>query len=285
MPIRLTVSDYSVDGKTPVVFDGSKVMERVLDSPIFHTSTYGDGDRQFGDAMLRMEFPTAPASWSLTLSPSVGPVLDIVAPPGTVRVFKSNSGSLLAVVDDDTVIDGPIGKMLGAPGFTYDKYVVFISSNALEHDAFGYHGAVFLSHRSEEHVYAYNSWLEGVGDLFSIPSPDAATLSHEVAETIHDAFFGPLVSSTLLWGDAFGGNRCFQKFIEVGDAIEDAPGPVQLYKQPVQIGGLQRVYTLQNEALLPWFERQRPSTAMSGAYSFPSTSALTSPAPLTCRTH
>ena len=128
-------------------------------------------------------------------------------------------------------------------------------------------------------VYTYTSWLEGLNDAFKVPSPDAATLAHEIAESTHD----PLITSkTLVWGDAFRDNRCFQSLIEVGDAVEYAPAKQQLWKQTVQNGGTVETYTLQTEALLPWFERQTPSPALNGAYSFPDFASLTSAAPLTC---
>jgi len=57
---------------------------------------------------------------------------------------------------------------------------------------------------------------------------------------------------------------------------------VQNWRQPVLREGKEVFYTLQTEALLPWFERQTPSQALDGTYSFPNTSALTSAAPLTC---
>lgn len=34
--------------------------------------------------------------------------------------------------------------------------------------------------------------------------------------------------------------------------------------------------TMQTEALLPWFERESPSSAVAGAYSYPDTTILTS---------
>jgi hypothetical protein len=38
------------------------------------------------------------------------------------------------------------------------------------------------------------------------------------------------------------------------------------------------VYHPQNEALLQWFQRKKPSDALDGAYSFPDETLLTSPA-------
>ena len=281
VPIRLTVSDYSVDGKHPLVLDGSKAIASILGSPIFQVSPYDAGNLQFSDAMLRTEFPDAPARWHTSFSPSVAAPIDIVAPPGTVKVYKAASGRLMGVIVDSSIID--VGRDSPIPtwlrGASPRTYVVFVTYNALESSAFGYHADRYDKKANTATVYTYTSWLEGVDDLFTIPSPDAATLAHEIAEVVHD----PLsTSKTLLWGDAFRHNKCFQSWIEVGDAVEDAPAKVQLWKQTVQGGGRVKTYTLQTEALLPWFERQTPSTALGGAYSFPDAQSLTTAAPLTC---
>ena len=281
VPIRLTVPDVSADGKTPVVFDARQVTASMLNSPIFQPSVYASGDLTFVDAMLHAEFPLAPASWSTIYEPRVGEVLNIKAPAHAVKVYTSKSGALLGIVNDDKVIDAAIFKAVG--NYPSTTHVIFVTYNALEHDAFGYHDMLDVAPKQgggrDIAVFTYTSWLVGVDDLFTTPSPDADTLAHEIAEVTHD----PLSTSlTREWGDAFGHNACFQDFIEVGDAIEDAPAAVQNWTQPVTIDGVTTDYTLQNEALLPWFERQKPSSALNGAYSFPSTTALTKPAPLNC---
>ena len=281
VPIRLTVSDYSVDGVHPLVLDGTRAIKSMLGSPIFQVSPYAAGNWQFADAMLRTEFPDAPNHWHTVFTPSVAAPIDIVAPPGTVKVYKAKSGALLGVIVDSHIID--VGRNSPIPtalrGASPQTYLVFVTYNALESAAFGYHSFRFDRKANTATIYTYTSWLEGVNDLFTIPSPDAATLAHEIAEVVHD----PLITSkTLLWGDAFRHNKCFQPYIEVGDAVEYAPAKVQLWKQTVQFGGTVKTYTLQTEALLPWFERQTPSTALGGAYSFPDISSLTTAAPLTC---
>jgi hypothetical protein len=281
VPIRLTVSDYSVDGKHPLVLDGTKAVASMLASPIFQASAWPAGNLQFEDAMLRTEFPTASGGWRTQFSPSVAAPIDIVAPAGAVKVYKSKSGALLGVIVDDSIIDrgrdSPIPTAVRAA--SPQTYVVFVTYNALENAAFGYHSDRIDQKSHTATIYTYTSWLVGVDDLFTIPSPDADTLAHEISEATHD----PLgTSRTLLWGDAFRKNRCFQTYIETGDAVEDAPAPVQNWRQPIEVDGKEKLYTLQTEALLPWFERQSPSTALGGAYSFPNTFALTTAAPLTC---
>jgi len=64
--------------------------------------------------------------------------------------------------------------------------------------------------------------------------------------------------------------------------VEDAPAHIQLREQVIGFGAQARVYTLQNEALLPWFEPKMPSEALAAAYSSPIFWVLISAAPLTC---
>jgi hypothetical protein len=282
VPIRLTISDFSENGKTPLVLDATKVTGQILRSPIFKESDYTTGFQQFGDAMLHAEFPEAPANWHTILKPTVGPAMDIKVAAGASQIVRSKSGKFLAIVKDEA-LDDPIFAAMKSGTYPSDQYVIFITYNALEEDAFGYHDAVFREAKSQENIFTYSSWLVDVDDLFTIPSPDTATLSHEVAETIHDAFLGDLSSRTLLWGDPFDHNKCFQSFIEVGDAVEDAPAHIQLHQQVVGRGKNATIYTLQNEALLQWFQRKMPSDALAGAYSFPDIWVLPDPAPLTCK--
>jgi hypothetical protein len=64
-----------------------------------------------------------------------------------------------------------------------------------------------------------------------------------------------------------------QDDLEVGDAIEgltDATFPIKMHG---------RTYHPQNEALLPWFEFQSPSTAIGAAYSYPNETLLTTLSP------
>jgi hypothetical protein len=277
VPIRLTVSDYTVNGATPLVLDASQVVASMLASPFFNASTYASGHRQFIDGMLHTDFPGAAASWSVNYAPTVGATLSITAPAKSVKVYKDKSGAYLATVEQDAVIDSAIAKALAA--YSPSTVVIFVTYNALEHDAFGYHDFAYTAGDKGAVVYAYTSWLVGVDDAFTVPSPDGATLAHELAELTYD----PLITSvTLKWGDAFNNNKCFQRTIEVGDAVENAPASLQLATQSVTVGGATNTYTVQNEALLAWFERDTPSPALGGAYSFPNPRSLTKAAPLTC---
>ena len=277
VPIRLTVPDYLVHGQ-PLVLDGQRVITDMLDSPIFHASDYDSGSGlQFTDAMLHAEFTAAPKNWHLRLSPSVAPVIDVSTTPGQTDVYVAKSGRYAAVINDN-VVDKAILKSIRA-NFDPSAYVIFVTYNALEGGAFGYHSGLMNKDRTGLEIFTYTSWLEGVGDVFGLPSPNADTLAHEAAEVVHDAFG---TSQTLVWGDWFNHNRCFQTYIEVGDAVEDAPPKVQNTRQTVIVNGKKRDFTVQSEALLPFFTRTYPSNAIHQAYSWPNETAILGPAPLYC---
>jgi hypothetical protein len=277
VPIRLVVSDFIVNG-APLVLDATPQMKDIENSPIFTASKFDSGNLQFADAMLHAEFPQAPKQWHLLFSPSVAPTIDVVAPAGAVQVSQSKSGKYLGVINDGAVFNKVFNTVLKNQS-TANTYVVFVTYNSLFAQAFGFHSDYVNKAGTTAIVWAYNSWLKGVDDLFTLPSPNADTFAHETAETVHDALG---LSLTLEWGDWFNNNRCFQPYIEVGDAVEDARAKVQNYHQSVTVNGKKVIYTLQTEAMLPWFERQYPSTAIHGAYSFPGETALLGPAPFTC---
>jgi hypothetical protein len=277
VPIRLTIPDASQNGSTPVVLDATRIVKHILASPLFQ-AVPANGNRQLADGMLAAEFPNHAAGWSTNLSATVAPPLDITAPAGTVQTIQSKSGRVLGIVRQGSVINKPIAE--AARQYSPHQLPIFITYNALLRSAFGYHSFVFGADKSQAIAYIYSSWLEHVNDALGEPSPDAATLSHEVSETVHDPV---LTSRTRKWGDPFGQNRCFDTLIEVGDVIEFAPFKIQYYKEAAMVGSRQRIFTLQNEALLPWFERQTPSQAQGGAYSYPSQTTLTAAAPLDCK--
>lgn len=102
-------------------------------------------------------------------------------------------------------------------------------------------------------------------------------MSHEISEAFDDPFINNLVPA---WQFPNEPGTC-QDDLEVGDPVELLSSAVF----PVKIFGV--TYHPQTEALLQWFEQKSPSNAISGAFSYPNTKALTSPAtafgPLTCQ--
>jgi hypothetical protein len=98
-------------------------------------------------------------------------------------------------------------------------------------------------------------------------------VSHEISETFNDPFVVSDGKHNLTpWWLSPNGN-C-QDDLEVGDVIEG----LRNASNPIKMNGM--TYHPQNEALLPWFEFQSPSSAIDGAYSYPDEGTLTTLSPI-----
>ncbi len=278
VPIRLIVPDAVHPGAPPTVFDATPIVPHIVSSPLFSPTLSGNMI-QLHDAMLRAEFPTAPSDWHTILTPQPGPTLDITVPPGSVEITRAKSGKLYGFIVDSGPVNRAISAALHA-AHDPQQIMIFVTYNSVESFAFGFHSWVWGDRKHESAIiYMYTSWMEDIDDAIGFPSPDAATLSHEIVETVHDPL---LTSVTREWGNHFRDNKCFQSLIEVADAVEDAPLRLVYAKELALLDGRPFLYTLQNAALLPWFERESPSSAADGAYSFPSPRPLRKPAPMRC---
>jgi hypothetical protein len=117
--------------------------------------------------------------------------------------------------------------------------------------------------RERRYVVNYSSWISP--GIFSDPTfGDITALSHEMAETFND----PFVNNATPWWLA--PNGLCQNNLETGDVIEGLPNA----QFPVVLNG--STWHPQNEALVQWFVGVTPSSAISGAYSYPDTNVLTS---------
>ena len=123
-------------------------------------------------------------------------------------------------------------------------------------------------------VFVFASWISP--GTFSGGFQDVTAVSHEISEAFDDPFVNNLVPA---WQFPNEPGTC-QDNLEVGDPVEVLSTAVF----PVKIGTV--TYHPQTEALLQWFEEKSPSSAISGAFSYPNLKSLTAPAkafgPLTC---
>jgi hypothetical protein len=119
-------------------------------------------------------------------------------------------------------------------------------------------------------VFDYASWI--TPGLFGPSFADITAMSHELAEATNDPFVSAdgIHNQTQWWTSP---NGLCQDNLEDGDVIEGLPNATF----PVTVNGF--TYHPQNEALLQWFSGESPSSAWHGAYSFPDTTVLTTPAP------
>lgn len=125
--------------------------------------------------------------------------------------------------------------------------------------------------KEKRYVVNYSAWISP--GLFGSAFVDVTALAHEVAETFNDPFVASDGKHNVTpWWLSPNGN-C-QDDLEVGDVIEGLPHATY----PIKMNGM--TYHPQNEALLPWFEFQSPSTAIDGAYSYPDEGTLPALSPI-----
>jgi hypothetical protein len=272
IPFKFVLPDGSV-------LDGSTKVSNVLGSPNFKSYAYTSGNTQFGDAVQRAEFWSSVASTNyhvLLGKPTVLPTQTIAVPANQVVFFVgSHSGKLEAFMSASWFSNKLLNaiKSMHVPAttlpiiLTYNTFLYVHDINEFCCIA-GYHGA--LSSRDgngnqQVQTYAYAAW--GDPGIFVNPSfQDVLALSHEISEWMNDPFVN---NPTPPWQFANGAG-C-QANLETGDPVEVLPNAAF----PVTLNGF--TYHPQTEAILPWFSRETPSSAIGGAYTYPDATLVTVP--------
>ncbi len=293
-------------GCTRLYSDVTPFITPFLNSPVFANSTYSSSPvpTQITDAIQRAEFHnSAAADWHTLLAPSQKAAEVMTLIRGTYHFALNADGTCCAFVlidyntfnselfppaapDNSTVI----GAAEVAHNITTKDMSTFLFPNAYLYKngnpndccILGYHtfdveaGDASNGNLTRFYVVNYSSWISP--GLFNGGFQDVTAHSHEIAETFNDPFvaFDGIHNVTPFWQNPAG--QC-QDVMEVGDVIEDLANPVY----PVTVNGF--TYHPQTEALLPWFEFQKNSSAIDGAYSYPNESvlpALSAPQPLNC---
>jgi hypothetical protein len=261
------------DGRS---LDGTTTLANTLASPIFQDFSYTTGTTQFGDAIMRAEFwpniSTASSGWHVLLgNPTIYPTQVINVPPGqAVRNCRSPAEFIEAVALVVERPNGDVSPQTSNPSHnsahlhTYNIFGYLHDLNIC--CLLGFHRVYPSSNgngNQSVHTFIVDSWLDH--GIF-MGSEDVLPLSHEVSEWLNDPFANNLVPP---W--EFPDNLGCQGLLETGDPIEVLPND----EFPITLSGF--TYHVQNEALLQWFSREVPSSAIGGAYSFPDTTVLTSP--------
>ena len=259
---------------------GGKVAN-VLGSPNFQHAPYTSGTTQFGDAVQRAEFwphvSTTSPNWHtlLTSTPTVYPTQVIQVPQGQATVLVGRvSHKVLALMSDSWFSDrlNQVINDLHIPSTTLPvvlTYNTFLYQHSLSNCCIlGYHGATrSLNGNGNQQIqtFIFAAWTDP--NIFSAGIEDVLPLSHEISEWMNDPFIHNFVPP---WQFPGVPGSC-QGNLETGDPVEVLANP----DFPVTINGF--TYHPQIEAILPWFTREVPSSAISGAYSYPDTTKLTAP--------
>ena len=105
------------------------------------------------------------------------------------------------------------------------------------------------------YTYAYATYNDHGAAFRGFNISDVLSLSHEVAEFLNDPFVGILPNKVPTWSANALNSVVCSNLLEVGD-----PLPVVWFTA--------NGYHLQDEAFLPWFARESPSTSINGQYTY-----------------
>lgn len=276
-------------------YDVTPFVQPTVNSPVFQNSTYSSSPvpTQFTDAVQRAEFgDQAKSDWHTLLAPSVKTTRVMTLLRGTYQFALNADGSccLFVLVDRNTFINKlfpttatdtttPVGAAENAGEITTKDMSTFLFPNTFLFSGsgcctLGFHTYDFEpgddsnGNVEKRYVLNYSSWISP--GLFGDAFVDVTANSHEIAESFNDPFVASDgIHNVTPWWLSPNGN-C-QNNLEDGDVIEGLPDATF----PVVINGV--LYHPQNEALLPWFESQVPSSALHGAYSYPDENVLKAP--------
>ena len=295
VPVTLDLRNYDGSPRyfngVRMILDPSQYVQPLLQSPIFSSTFYDSSEEptQFTDAVQRAEFVKKTSDdWHTLLKPRVVTPRTIVLIRGTYRFAVYADNTLAYVLVDSGVFGAALfpptptdtTTVLGAAENSGDIQPkdfssLFFANTFLYNGSpsncciVGYHsydvepGTAQNGWREKHYVMNYSSWVSP--GIFGASFQDITATSHEFAEAFNDPFVN---NATPIW---LAPNGICQNNLETGDVIEGLPNAVY----PISLNGT--LYHPQNEALLQWFGSETPSSAIHHAYSYPDTTALTSP--------
>lgn len=304
VPVSLRLQNADLVTFTTVSVSG--FITPTLNSPNFRTASYTSGSSiQFADAVQRAEFfHMMKSTWHTTLQPATAlPLSTLTVPRFTtitlngkktqVRTYftsKATDGHTVVFLLDqffNQQIFNLAVKEINAGRFTTNAMNIALFPNTFLYSVnssggmgncctLGFHTFFTDNGTPTESrwVFAFASWISP--GVFGGGLVDVSALSHELSEAVNDPFVNNLVPA---WQFPNEPGTC-QDSLETGDPVEVLANAVS----PVKIGIT--TFHPQTEALLQWFEQKTTSNAISGAFSYPNTKALTHSAtafgPLTC---
>lgn len=281
--IQFFFDEFTDTNGNNIVLDASTVTQQLVNGPNFESASYATGNTQFSDSVQRAEFFNVmkPGWHTLLRKPRVLPTVQVEVPVGLSFVFQAGQGGPYFALIDDGFFVSQLNTILQFEQFDLDELAIVLTRNALFYQAnsptnccvLGFHTAIDKGVRGNRHdvqTFVTASWVDD--GIYGDPGrADINFISHEISEWMNDPFVNNTVPA---WQAPQSSTAQCQTILETGDPLEFLSSNAF----PVTMNGF--TYHPQVEALLEWFERQVPSTAFDGAYSFPDTTMLT--APLAC---
>lgn len=295
IPMSLEFDEFVDANGNSVFLDANAITDEMLHSPNFEKSQYTVGNTQFGDAVQRAEFfnvmkrsggddDDSGGSWHTLLErPRILTPVVIEVPVGSSVVFQIPDGSFLALIDIN-FLASQLNTLLQTEGVKVDELPMFVTRNAVYGDFFlgfplscciaGFHTAIEVGQSGnstsvQTFVFASSLDVNVADGAFGDPTffTDVQALSHEILEWMNDPFTNNIVPD---WQFPRLDPGSCSNLLETGDPVENLPDP----GFPVVLHGF--TYHPQTEALLQWFSRESPSSAIGGVYTYPGNN-LTSP--------
>jgi hypothetical protein len=265
--------------------DGTNVIARAQNSPIFLTTDYTTGGTdlgltQYGDAIQRAEFWNLPGfsqDYHVLLgTPTIAATQTFLVPAGQGTAFRSRSGGLAGVLSE-SYFAAVLASLL--PSYTANQLPMFTTDNVFLSPGGTLSGCCVLGYHASQgppaataRTWIYAAYTEPgtfVGDAIL----DVQALSHEVAEWLNDPFVGAfafgfinLIPPAILPGT---GGSCIINF-ETGDPLESPPAVFIKTTNST-------VYHLQDEVFLTWYLHTDPSFSVNNWYTFLNTFPSFSP--------
>ncbi|MDQ2717567.1 MAG: hypothetical protein M3Z08_21960 [Chloroflexota bacterium] len=238
-----------------VTLDGTAKARSVSNSPLFKTASFASGNTQYGDAIQRAEFwssvRTHPGYHVLLGQAAILPTVTLKVPANDGQ--ETSSGSFhYAQVDVNWFYSQEV-SLITKLHISSTTLPIFLTYDSFLYDSggcciLGYHDASTLGGKVYTHIFA--SYIDpGIFDA-STGITDVDALSHEVAEWLNDPFVNNTVPNWTT-GNGYGCNND----LEVGDPLVGTSFAVN-------------GYSLQDEALLPWFSRAASPGTYQARYSF-----------------
>ncbi len=278
--IRFVFDEFADQNGDKVVLDAATVEPLVIKGPNFEKTAYGTGNAQYSDAVQRAEFfNVMKPDWHTVITkPRILQSVDVEVPFGLAFVFQAGTGGPIFALIDHGFFVSQLNTILQFEPFQVGDLAIVLTRNALFYQdgdpgnccVLGFHTAFDLGAHGNRHdvqTFVTASWMDA--GIYGDPGrADVNFLSHEIAEWMNDPFVNNVVPP---WQTPLS-TTC-QSILEPSDPFEFFPTNAF----PVTLDGF--TYHPQVQALLQWFEREVPSTAFQGAYSYPDTTMLTAPSP------
>lgn len=274
--IPTVVIPLKVVFSTGEVFDGSQVIDPLVNSPIFQKTSFQSGGTdlgvtQYGDAVMRAQFWNLPGfdreRYHVLLGmPVIAPTVTIPVDVSQGQGFVGPYGDEISGFVDINLLDSTLQGLLSS--YTPDVLPIFWGRNIFAWfggagAAFGYHGAVRSDPLSQ--TYIFTGYSEH--SSYAPNHVDMVTLSHEVAEEFNDPFaLNSLTdfAATNFAPPAVGPSPGVNYVLEVGD-------PLETYFDKALNG---TNYDVQDVVNPWWYLHTTPSPAANGWYSFQNTAGV-----------